>query len=307
MNTPERPNTPLVVAERLMGEVVVKNVLCRHGIGDAAIIARQLANVGVAAFEGPLESEYKRSYDEAAYTRMVSGPLTLDTYRASNNTGGNQLATIMRGLVDSGPKTVKLIDIARGTQGWEEYQQSLKSLESFRYGMNRLPRVNSARVARNRLAGVLAVSNEARENFMYPRLKKIVEEVGRQKEPKDVGLVLGLSHLPLVQRIGEPLNPAQSLEVEKRVIEIATPATAAVIAKRSGADPSIHISRALLGDYTQRAFSRDLYTAHTRIKAMSTLDTDNWLDRIDQTIADTTQEWDVLPNLATTLRQLVQR
>lgn len=308
MNPSERLNDSLVVAERFVGEVVVRNVLCRHGTGDANNIARQLHTVGVCAFEGPLESEYKRAYDEAAYTRMASGPLTLETYGAINNSRGNQLAAIIHHLIDRGPKTVKLIDVAAGSQGWEEYQQGLKALESYRHGMNRLPRVEKARVARNRLTGVLAVSNEARESFMYPRLENIVEEVSRREKLEDVGLVLGLSHLPLIRRIGKPLNHEQSLGVEKRVIEIASPAAAAVIAVRSGTNPSAHISRALVDDYAQRAFKHDgkMRTAvYAKIKTLSDSDAESWLSGIDQIIADSVQEWDVLPNLVNSMQDLV--
>ena len=143
--------SPLVVEMRLMEGLVVKGILCRHGTGDAPTIARQLEETDVVAFEGPLNDEYMRTHDEANYTNMVSSPLSHDTYRSLRVSGGNQLHAILSYLVGKGPRTIRLIDSARGSEGWSEYQQSLMDLDSFRSGMNSFPRVQRARIARNRL------------------------------------------------------------------------------------------------------------------------------------------------------------
>ena len=142
---------------------------------------------------------------------------------------------------------------------------------------------------------------------MFRKLEGIADTARKQTKPPVVGIVLGLSHLPLVKKVGEPLTPEESTRTEEQVAKLISPAALAVVALRNNADLSPHVDRALLCDYTEAVFRREHEAAVTfQAKAKRSQDSDvkSHLEAVDQTIKDTNHEWELQPRLARTLSDL---
>jgi hypothetical protein len=291
--------TPVLIDERQVGGAVLRGVLCRHGIGDASAIGRTLRDLGVVATEGPLKDEYDRKSSEERYPSWA-GYTPLEGYE------GNEIAAIANSLVGTGPKTFRLIDIASRSKEWPVYQQSLAALKSYNSRIRWLPKVPGARAACTQLVDLLAASNKAREDSMQPRLENIMTEEARERNPRPVGVVLGLSHLALLTKIGPPVDAEKSALVERRINEIAMPKTLAVIARRNGIDPSSHINRALLSDYTRHTYphAHNMPAIQLNLYQLSDAKVKQWMEVVDTTIKTTDHEWNVPANLSRALYDL---
>jgi hypothetical protein len=298
--------TPVLIDERQVGGAVLRGVLCRHGIGDANAIGRTLRDLGVVATEGPLKDEYDRKSSEERYTRIASRRPSWAGYTPLEGYEGNEIAAIANSLVGTGPKTFRLIDIASQSKEWPVYQQSLANLKSYNSRIRWLPKVPDARAACTQLVDSLAASNKAREDSMQPRLENIMTEETRARNPRSVGVVLGLSHLALLTKIGPPVDAEKSALVERRINEIAMPKTLAVIARRNGIDPSSHINRALLSDYTRHTYphAHNMPAIQLNLYQLSDAKVKQWMEVVDTTIKTTDHEWNVPANLSHALYDL---